>query len=342
MASALRYVRCASLLALLCAPARMGAQGVPPDRIREAEPKFNSSSSGATFVYPTPGQVVHPGEVLHIDLAISPGVTLAKGAVGIISPMGFSNEIGEGPAYYSFTFSVPNGDVPGMGGPLIGPQPLYASGAVTGRNEVLDLADTTIDIEEPDLPVSLYYTGMGFAPGATLNFFFPGSDEHVHIFAEFPDGQNLDVSNSTYLHLSSSNPAILRVADDNWVVSVSPGVAALIATYTLGDQERQLVIPVSVGNERALAIDPPVVDFGDIPVGTTSPTREVTLTNTSSSDVQIHDVRYNGGPQNCTNAALPPRGSCSLTVALHAYARGPIHLTILIDSWSVVLLGNGT
>jgi hypothetical protein len=67
------------------------------------------TSNGASFINPKEGQIVQPGESIHIDLEVDSGITLAKG-VAIISPMGFSNEVREGPPY-SFTFTVPDKDL---------------------------------------------------------------------------------------------------------------------------------------------------------------------------------------------------------------------------------------
>jgi hypothetical protein len=232
------------------------AEGGPANRFT-----FESSSSGATFVNPKPGQLVYPGETLHIDLAIAPHITLVKGMSLINSRIGISNEIREAPPY-SFTLSIPVKDEPGNGGPLIGLQTLYAFGAVAGRPNDPDLATTTIDVEEPDLPLSLFFTGESIPYSKGLNFLCAGDDYWVKIYARFPNGRERDVSKSTYLQLASSDTAILRVADDNWVIAMGPGKAYAIATYMLKGQQKQLLIPVSVPIwDSVLTIDPAVVDF---------------------------------------------------------------------------------
>ena len=45
-----------------------------------SEHRFDSTSNGGTFVNPKPGQVVNPGETLHVDVAIDSGITLLSGA----------------------------------------------------------------------------------------------------------------------------------------------------------------------------------------------------------------------------------------------------------------------
>lgn len=91
-----------------------------------------------------------------------------------------------------------------------------------------------------------------------------------------------------------------------------------------------------------MTASPATVDFGDVPVGTISPPREVAVTNNSSSSVKIYTVQYTAGPENCSNRVLAPGESCSLTVTLSPGRPGPVHTTVYIDSLTVVLLGNGT
>jgi len=174
---------------------------------------------------------------------------------------GFS-EIRNAPPY-SYTLKVPEKEGSG-GGRLIGLQTLSAMGAVAGRLNDPDLAMTTIDVEEPDLPLSLFAVGglMGGNRSLTLDFFEAGEDEQIGINARFPNGHELDVSRSEYLQLASSDPHVVRVAEEGSVISVGAGNASVIATYTLNGQQKQLFIPASVklGNQ-ALVASPATVDF---------------------------------------------------------------------------------
>jgi hypothetical protein len=309
-------------------------------RVSATGQDFESASHGATFVNPKPGQVVHPGEALHVDIAIDSGVTLLKGA-GIMSSVGAFSDIRQAPPY-SFTFVVPK-EARG-GDQLIGLQRLYALGPVVGRANDPNLAMTTIDVEEPDLPLSLTAAG-GMMPnnGSALTFLKAGDAEKISIYARFPDGQELNVTQSSYLELTSSDVSVVRIADEGTVVSVGAGNASIIASYTLQGQEKRLSIPVSVSGGRGffLTASPATVDFGDIPVGTTTPPRQVTITNNSSGDVKIYGVNYTTDPENCSNRVLAPGGSCSLTVTMSLNSIGPAHVTIWVDSLSIVLLGNG-
>jgi hypothetical protein len=374
MTSSFRCALSASLLVLLCVPPQVRAQAAAPtqdpapaaaakkvwtnDNISAIQapatggggaassaPRANgrdldSSSSGATFITPKLGQVVHPGETFPVDLTVDPGA--ARGPVAIISPIGGSNEVRQGPPY-SFTVAIPVEDR-GVSGPLIGLQPLYAFGAKAGRSSDFDLATTTIDVEEADLPVSLFV-----APGSMSNLPV-GNTSEIRILGKFPNGHVLDVVNSTNLQLSTSNPAIIRIADEGTVVAVAPGFANAIATYTVNGQQKQLSTPFSVllmSSLRSLTASPAVVDLGDVPVDTTSASRQVTISNNTSDDVKIYDVNYSSGLQNCSNRTLAPGGSCTLTVSLRLARPGPAHWTILISSTgypsflAVTIIGNG-
>jgi len=101
------------LLVLLCVPIPARAQNTPPPKVSVAIDtvkkiwtneniapthgdvrsvgsgvsqasasghKFESTSNGASFVNPKPGQLVYPGETLHVDVAIDSGITLLWGA----------------------------------------------------------------------------------------------------------------------------------------------------------------------------------------------------------------------------------------------------------------------
>ena len=302
--------------------------------------KFESTSTGASFVNPKPGQLVYPGETLQVDIAIDSGITLLRGAAIMMSPGGGFSEIRNAPPY-SFTLKVPENEVADHN--LIGLQTLTAMGPVAGRLDDPDLAMTTIDVEEQDLPLSLFAAGgMMGNRGMALSFFEAGQDQRIAIYARFPNGHEVDVSRSEYLQLASSDANVIRVADRGTVVSVGAGNASVVATYTLKGQQKQLFIPVSVQlANQTLVASPATVDFGDIAVGSTSPSRQVTITNNSLQTRKIYSVSYSMGPENCSNTVLAPGGSCTLTVSLSVNSPGPVRWKILVDTLPVTLLGNG-
>jgi len=182
--------------------------GRPPSASDRSSRSPASTSNGATFINPKEAQIVHPGETIHIDLAVDSGITPVK-AVGIVSPMGISHEDREGPPY-SFTFTIPDEDLRGSSHRLIGFQVLTLFGTVVGRKDY-DLATTTVDVEENDLPLSFFAAGGTISQWDPvpnhLSFFEPGVDEQINIYAKFPNGHELDVTESTCLSFSSENPA---------------------------------------------------------------------------------------------------------------------------------------
>ena len=250
--------------------------------------------------------------------------------------MGFSNETREGPPY-SFTFTVPEKDLTGSSHRLIGFEELTLFGTVVGRKDY-DLATTTVDVEEADLPLSFFAAGGMMSQYDRvpnhLNFYRNGDDQQIDIYAKFPNGHELDVTESTYLSFSSENPAVAFVADDGTVTSVGPGATRIIATYSLGTQQKQFFIPVTVhgaaeGASYGIGISPASFDFDDVPSDTTSPPLQIMITNHAGEDVKIFELgprkAFAVSPENCSNTTLPPGGSCSLTVRFTPIRPGPIY-----------------
>lgn len=206
-----------------------------------------STSNGARFINPKQGQIVRPGETIHIDLVVDSGITPVK-ALAINSPMGFSNEARERPPY-SFTLTVPDKDLTGSSRRLIGFQELFLVGTVVGRKNY-PLAVTTVDVEEPDLPLSFFAAGnmmSQYDPIPNhLNFYAAGENQKIAIYAKFPNGRELDVTESTYLSVSSENPAVVIATHDGTVTSVGPGQTRIIATYSLGEQQKRFYVLVTV------------------------------------------------------------------------------------------------
>jgi hypothetical protein len=205
-----------------------------------------SISNGATFINPKEGQIVRPGETFNIDLNVDSGVTPVK-ALAIVSPMGFSNETRERPPY-SFSFTVPDTNLTGSTQRLIGFQQLTLFGTVVGRKDY-DLATTTVDVEETDLPLSFFAVGGTISRqdrSNHLSFFKLGVDQQIDIYARFSNGHELDVTESTYVSLSSENSEVATVADDGTIASVGSGETRIVVTYSLETERKLFYIPVIV------------------------------------------------------------------------------------------------
>ena len=347
-----------TLCACLCVAVPSPAQNPPAPEARSpsvSTPHTRlpaSISNGATFINPKEGQIVRPGETFNIDLNVDSGVTPVKG-VGIVSPMGISNEAREGPPY-SFTFTVPDTNLTGATHRLIGFQQLTLFGTVVGRKDY-DLATTTIDVEESDLPLSFFAAGGTISQWDRvpnhLSFFGSGVDQQIDIYARFANGHELDVTESTYLSLSSENSAVAIVADDGTIASVGPGETRIIVTYSLKTQRKLFYIPVTVHRAvNGLDVSPATFDFGDVPSNTASAPIQITITNHTRSDVRMFKLEPRGGflvtLENCSDTILAPGGSCAMTVKFSPISPGQEHSNIFLPNshtaiTSISLFGNG-
>lgn len=220
------------------------------------------------------------------------------------------------------------------------------------------LATTTVDVEEPDLPLSLFAArGMisQYDPVPNhLNFYETGEDQRIDIYAKFPNGHELDVTESTYLSVSSENPKVAFVA--RTVASVGPGQTRIIVTYSLGSQQKQFFIPVTVhghahGVSNGIDVSPAIFNFGDVASNTASPPLPITVTNRTRADVHIFKLQPRGGflvsPENCSDTILSPGGSCTMTVRFTPIRPGQVHSNIFVlNSYnsisSISLFGKGT
>ena len=95
-----------------------------------AGPNSQTRSDGAVFITPQNGAIVRPGELLHIEISVTPG-KLVDGPVLIESPLGFSNEMRESPPY-SFTVTISREDTVGTGIPLPSVEIMYIPASHTG------------------------------------------------------------------------------------------------------------------------------------------------------------------------------------------------------------------
>jgi len=309
-----------------------------------------ATSNGARFISPKEGQIVHPGETISINFDLDPKIKLVKG-IAIISSMG-DLQFREAPPY-SFTITVPDKELRGVSNTLIGFQEFALSGEVVGReNHNDDLAATTVDVEEPDLPVSLEVVGPMQPTPNRLDFYSLGEDSRIAIEAKFPDGHEFDVTDSTYLSLSSENPAIAFIADNETVVSVGAGQTHIIITYTLGHQQKKIIVPVTVQtSSQGIDISPAFFNFGDVPSNTVSNPLQITITNHTQEKVHISKLEPMGGflvgPENCSDRVLPTSGSCTITVRFAPISAGPVQSKIFVSNnqsgiESIFLFGNGT
>ncbi len=330
-------------------PGQVSQVGAPGSSAGHRSNSASSFSNGATFLTPADGQIVHPGEIVHFDLSITSG--RSTGPVALVSPLGFSNEIRES-APYSFSFKIPRDEREvGGGNRLIGVHLVNAFGKVPGKNEP-GLGAIEVDVEESEMPAKLSATGNMMSqygpPG--LRIFGAGSQQWLAIIGTFPNGDVLDVVNSTHLKLASENPKVVSVGEEGMLTSLGPGTASITATYTVGAQTMQISIPASVTISNSGLVPTPLsLDFGDQPAGTASSPLQVALTNHSLGAITIYKFEIRASvheSDDCTSAPIPPGGTCTISITFIPIRPGPSRGIIYIPNsrsgqLSFPISGNG-
>src|SRR3984885_6409335 len=257
--AALATPLCGTLFALLLA--------AMVSRAQQPQPPLQITS-------PEAGAIVNPGEILTVRVASPAGLKFS-----MVSVLG-ENRIGMSPTVATtlpseFALTIPS-DLP------CGPRGLEATG-VTASGQNIDSDPIMIDVERPDFPVSL--TGDVQA----LYLETQGETSAIQLFATYRGREVLDVTDSSYIAYSSSNPAVATVNTSGEVTAVAAGDASIVATYTLGSQSYPLFIPVNVQHPK-LTIAPSSLAFAPQAIGTTGSSQLVTLTNLASYPVKIFSV----------------------------------------------------
>jgi len=286
-----------------------------------------SRSNGATILNPPSGSVVHPGDVVHIDAALDPGIS-------IIGPLFVMSDI-ESPGN-SLSFSIPKVETRTSVGSLVGVHTLSLGGHVAGRQDPI-LATIDIDVEEPDMPVELLAGGnLARITPAVVQFYWTGMEQSLEFYARYPDGQVLNVTRSTYLTLQTANPDVAQSYEPGALTSVGPGQTMLVVTYMLGAKSAQISIPVIVkAADYHLVANPTFVDFGNQAVGTESAPQTLTITNTNNAPIKIFEIQsyvFSIRSGNCANITLPPGGSCSITITFAPHDAGRAHESLNVNS----------
>lgn len=178
-----------------------------------------------------------------------------------------------------------------------------------------------------------------------------GEDSRIAIYARFPDGHESDVTNSSYLSISSENPAIAFVVDKQTVVSVKRGQTRIVVTYKIGHQQKQIVVPATVeGGSSGIEVSPAFFNFGDVRSNALSKPLQVTVTNHTQEKVHISGLQPMGGfligLENCMGAILPASGSCTISVTFDPIRPGAVYSKISVGNdqtgaETIFLLGNG-
>jgi hypothetical protein len=270
-------------LALLASASMSAAQDNPPLAI---------SLSSTT---------VSPGETLLVTLRSPASVPFA--GIGVIWKMGIVVSPTTLPA--TVPLHIPDDMRPGK-------YAIAAMGRTVSNEEVT--VGTGVVVERTELPTKLS------ARSPTIRFMTLGDEQPLSILADLPGGQVIDVTYSSHVAYTSSNPRVASVDEVGAVMAVSAGSASVTATYTQGTASRQVVIPVTVP-PPPFSVSPTPLDLGDVAIGATA-SRNITLTNTTKGPLEIASVElgYEEGfaaSNTCTaSSPLAIGASCTITATL--------------------------
>jgi hypothetical protein len=167
---------------------------------------------------PAAGTIFNPGQLVTVSVTSPSNASFSQSMVIGEDPIGSSDIQNSVPA--SFSLTIPT-DI------SCGPHMLSATG-VTTSGQTASSPVVMIDVERPDMPVSL----SGQMPGGQIAFDSLGQQFGIILFATFSDGSVLQVNQSSYVTFASSNTAVATVDGDGMVTGISPGTATITATYT--------------------------------------------------------------------------------------------------------------
>jgi Bacterial Ig-like domain (group 2) len=255
---------------------------------------------------PINGAIVHPGETLlvtvdstekHFKLIILAG----PDPIGFVPPIG--SGAGQTDTPSNFSVRIP-ANTPCRKYTII------ATGVTTAGTSV-DSEQIEIDVERPDLPLKL----TSISP-PELYFREPGGSFPILLTGTFPDGQTLDLIESSKVTYLSLNPETAQVSNDGVVTARSPGTARVIATYTQEGRKVEAVFPVHVP-VGPLASSTYSLQFGEQPVGVSSDDQHVTLTAKTLGPLRVINIETTGNfseQDTCRDSPLKPQASCIIDV----------------------------
>ncbi|MBZ5491278.1 MAG: choice-of-anchor D domain-containing protein [Acidobacteriia bacterium] len=210
---------------------------------------------------------------------------------------------------------------------------LTATG-ITAARALVESAPIAIEVDRPDMPVSLSQVNFH-----SLIFDALGESIRLLTLATFPDGQVLDVTESSRLFFHSTDTKVVTVDETGAVTAVATGTAAIIVSYkNPNGPARELRIPVTVLRFQ-LGLTPSALNFGNVSVGS-SASLTVTATNNSVSDSQMRIKAITvTGPyretDNCSSLSpLALDASCLITVTFTPGTEGRFPGTLSIPDSS--------
>ena len=217
---------------------------------------------------------------------------------------------------------------------LPGKYAIAAMGRTVSNEEVM--VATEVVVERIELPTKLSVRM------SMIRFMNLGDEDPLRILADLPGGEVVDVTRSSLVTYTSSNPRVASVDEHGVVMAVSAGSASITATYTHGDASRRVVIPVTVPPPPFDVSSTPM-DFGEVAVGSTV-SRTFTLTNTTREPLEISSAQIGyeehfAASNTCTSSLLAIGASCTITVTFTPAEAGRLMTLVWLEGGDRMRIG---
>jgi Bacterial Ig-like domain (group 3)/Dockerin type I domain/Bacterial Ig-like domain (group 2) len=171
-----------------------------------------SQAQEITVTSPASGALYAPGSTINVTATVSGGSVVAVAAAA----QGMATSSYQLKAPYSMSLVVP--------ADVIGPKNLFAVGVIASNTAIFSPM-ITVDIEPSIAPASLTFDQ------SLVAFGYVGQQQKVGVTATFSDGSVLDLSKSTKLSFTSSNPSVVSVDPTGLLTSLTAGNTTVKVAY---------------------------------------------------------------------------------------------------------------
>jgi hypothetical protein len=161
---------------------------------------------------PAEGTVVHPGQVLSVDVSASGGPF--KG-VGVFLAGDFSGFAESAVQPYWFSLTVP-------ASAKSGPTRIVAMGNTDATN--VSSFPVTIDVERTDAPQSL-------STDVTVGYWastWVGGTEGIRVYGKYPDNPRVDLTESTLTTYEPGSEGIISIQKGGWFKGLAAGSTTIV------------------------------------------------------------------------------------------------------------------
>jgi hypothetical protein len=253
---------------------------------------------------PADGAIVHPGQTVKVTVTSPANVRFDM--VGLVSPIedgisGFATSV---PAELSLRV------LPDI---ACGKYLVHVEGQTISGQSISEHIE--LDVERPDTPIKLSFLNEY----RQLEFVALSKSFNMNVLATVSDGRILEVTESSHVTYHSSNTNVATVDRYGAITPVGLGSASVTATYTSGDRNVRIAIPVNVP-ELVLTLSSHALTFNEQAIGSTSTPEQLTLTNTSNRPVTVVEIATGGEDfvetDNCfASTPLAVGASCTIMVS---------------------------